>query len=86
MLVTMKSRGNPDYNQDPTRSLCGVPKSVAVVLSLEEASKTCLDYIEEYELGAGNWAGGEVTQGGQLLARISFNGRIWLPDGTEYKE
>lgn len=68
------------------RRLNGVPDTRVTVSTFEEAADACLHYIHTHELGAGNWAGGEVTQGGQLLARISFNGRIWLPDGTEYKE
>lgn len=61
----------------------GRPKAVAVT-SLEEASRVCRTYIEDNELGGGNWTGGDVVDEGNKIASISYNGRIWLPDGTEY--
>ncbi len=49
------------------------------VESLTHASQVCRDFIREWELGAGNWSGGQVwdTATNKQVARISFNGRIW---------
>lgn len=46
----------------------------------QEASQACLDYIAKNELGSGNWAGGEVTRGPELVARVSYNGKVWPPE------
>ena len=47
------------------------------VKSLQEASQVCRDWIEELELGGGNWTGGKVFDNGKQIAEISYNGRIW---------
>lgn len=54
------------------------------VTSWKEASQLCLKYIEDGELGAGNWTGGQITSGKSriALARVSYNGRVW--EGDKY--
>lgn len=48
------------------------------VKSLEEASEVCRRYITHFNLGSGNWTGGNVNDdSGRFIARISYNGRIW---------
>jgi hypothetical protein len=46
------------------------------VQNLTEARALCLSYIQLNGLGSGNWVGGEVREGKQKIARISYNGRI----------
>lgn len=83
-LVTLSSVGNPDRGQDHTRALPGVLPGGKVVANLAEASLVCSDYIKENELGAGNWSGGDVYLGYKLVARISYNGRVWaVPEATK---
>lgn len=78
--VTLKSVGNPDYGQDPDRPLYGVDNEIAEVDTLPEASRACRAYIEENDLGGGNWSGGEVKdEDGTVVARVSYNGRVWPP-------
>ena len=73
--VSLSACGNPDFGQ--SRDI-GVPKRVVAVTSLEEASTACQNYIAEFNLGSGNWTGGKVYgKGGAVVARISYNGRIW---------
>ena len=81
--VFLSSVGNPDHWQNPDVPVWGVPNKVAQVDTLEEASQKCLDYIEEYDLGGGNWIGGYVQDGEKHIASISYNGRIW-DKGTDY--
>jgi hypothetical protein len=57
--------------------------------TLKDASVLCRDFIDEYELGARTWWGGDVyhpTLG--KIATISFNGKIWRlgDDGKEYSD
>ena len=51
--VKLRGHGNPDHRQYAD---VASPKDVPVA-SLEDASKTCLAYIEKHELGMGNWVG-----------------------------
>lgn len=84
MEVILRHDPNPDipgYWSPPVED--GRPRSVAVT-SMEEASRVCREYIESNELGGGNWTGGDVINAGKKVARISYNGRIWWPDGVEY--
>jgi hypothetical protein len=84
--VLLASVGNPDFRQDSRRSLPGVPRRTLRVASLADASKACRAYIAHYELGGGNWLGGEVKQGGKIVAKISYNGRAWEPGNWPTKE
>lgn len=53
------------------------------VASLRAASDACRAYIKERDLGASGWFGGGVyDQSGVAVARVSYNGRIWHPDGS----
>lgn len=84
--VLLASVGNPDFGQDNRRSLPGVPRRTLRVASLADASKACRAYIKHYELGGGNWLGGEVKKAGTVIAKISFNGRAWEPGNWPTKE
>lgn len=84
--VKLSNVGNPDRRQDHTRELPGTPKGYwRDVATLAEASAACRAYICETELGAGNWAGGQVrdAQTREVVARVSYNGRVWDLDGKE---
>lgn len=80
MYVLLRSVGNPDHGQNPDEPLYGVPSGWVRVYALEEASNVVSAYIEEYDLGGGNWNGGYVFESLDLenqIAYISYNGRIW---------
>jgi len=74
-IVNLASVGNPDYRQDPTKSIS--PEIQRTVNSFREASDACMDYIAEWDLGGGNWTGGQIFKNGIQVAEISYNGRIW---------
>ena len=81
--VKMSSVGNPDFGEDPKKSKS--PKINMPCNSLKECSRHCLKYIGMFDLGGGNWNGGQVFQDGIQIARISYNGRIWDMDDKEIK-
>jgi len=84
LTVTLESCGNTDLGQDSRRPLPGVPSwRRKRVTSLASASKACLKYIAEHSLGYGNWIGGDIYEGAAYVARVSYNGRLWLEDGKE---
>jgi hypothetical protein len=80
-IVQLASLGNIDFGQDPRRSLPGVPKRRVRVDSLRAASTACRKYIEDNELGGGNWTGGDVIDAATktVVAHVSYNGRVWNP-------
>ncbi len=79
MTVTLASVGNPDLDQDPTRKLYSAEANrTAFVSSFEEASKVCRKFIQDNDLGGGNWAGGTIKdKDGNYIGRVSYNGRVW---------
>jgi len=83
--VKLSSVGNPDYGQDPFRSMPGVPYCWAHVDSVEEAAKLVRHYIEFFDLGGGNWSGGEIVRqaDGLVVGNVSYNGRFWATQQIE---
>jgi hypothetical protein len=82
MLGSAPNRDFPPDQQGPEIA----PWMVACD-SFEHARDLCLAFIREHDLGGGNWIGGRIHDdngAGKLVARVSYNGRIWLPDGGEY--
>jgi len=77
--VRLCSVGNIDFGQNPERPYS--PLKWATSFSLAGCSRACLDYISKYELGGGNWNGGQIFKGGVQIARVSYNGRIWEGEG-----
>lgn len=76
--VLLTSCGNPDRGQNPYEVLWGVPTKKVHADSIEELQKIVLEYIEEYDIGAGNWCGGDVyNRSGEIIGNISYNGRYW---------
>lgn len=76
--VELKSVGNIDHGENPNAPVPGVPDQMMVCTSIEDCQQCVEEYIEEYDLGAGNWAGGNVYEYlGKLIGYISYNGRFW---------
>lgn len=87
MAVLCSSVGNPDWNQNPNAPIS--PEMFYAVNNLKEAAAKCMQYISDYDLGGGNWAGGQVyCKEGNIVAEVSYNGRVWHPGtyGQHLKE
>lgn len=76
--VLLHALPNLDFRQGSAE----IPRRWVRVRSLAEAGQRVRTFIEENSLGAGNWAGGLIRQGGRVVARVSYNGRIWQTDET----
>jgi hypothetical protein len=76
MRVTLSSAGNPDHGQYFGENVLS-PTLLVEVKDFAEASAVCRAYITQHNLGAGNWAGGTIHQGKRVVAKLSYNGRIW---------
>lgn len=76
--VVLSTEGNPDKKQKTNESLPGVPDKLSQVFTYRDASKTVLNYIEEYDIGGGNFTGGQIiSPEGKIVAYVSYNGRVW---------
>lgn len=80
LTVKLEAVGNPDFYQ-PMGRLRGVPCKIVKVPDYATASKMVLDFIEAHDLGGGNWSGGDINCRGCIVARVSYNGRVWAKDG-----
>jgi hypothetical protein len=80
--VLLANRGNRDHGQDERAEIPGTPTDHWLdVASLQAASAACRAYLEQHGLGSGNWTGGDVKNGaGEVVAKVSYNGRVWSPD------
>jgi len=81
MVVKLSSCGNPDYYQDQNEAMS--PGRQYGIKTLKQASEICKFYIIEFDLGGGNWTGGQVLLKGKQIAEVSYNGRVWDMDGKE---
>lgn len=68
---------NRDFGPRSYEANVDVPGRWIPVDSLAGARRKTLDFIRAWDLGGGNWTGGEVASDGKIVARISYNGRIW---------
>jgi hypothetical protein len=82
--LSLSHRPNPDVNggywTDVTRPS---GRTLVAVANLDEARRRTMDFVRRYELGSGNFSGGEVLSGGQSVAVVGYNGRVWDADGKE---
>jgi len=78
--VLLSTVGNPDFSQNPHTHLPGMNPYYLRVMSLLEAREKCLEFIETTGIGGGNWGGGAIRkESGKVVARVSYNGRLWQP-------
>lgn len=79
MKVKLSSVGNPDlYGENPNRPKPGCARNeLREVSSFKEASELCRKFIEDNDLGSGNWSGGAITENRKQIAYVSYNGRVW---------
>lgn len=73
--VELKSCGNPDHYENPYKSVS--PSEIYKAETIEECRKAVEDYIDKYDLGGGNWNGGNVYRNEEYVGHISYNGRFW---------
>lgn len=74
--VVLKSLGNPDHGQFFGSGVLS-PTKARHCDSIEDCQSTVRKYIEDYDLGGGNWIGGQVSCGTKHIGRISYNGKFW---------
>lgn len=85
--VALSANTNPDFPRGSHEGSVSLPLTYEHVDTLQEASAAVRRYLDTNDLGSGNWTGGDVTdETGAVVARVSYNGRLWNPDGTARAE
>lgn len=83
LFVHLKAQANLDYSALSHAGSIEITSRWVAVSSLAGARDKCEAFRDEHSLGGGNWAGGHVASDGKVVARVSYNGRIWANDGRE---
>lgn len=84
--VLLSACGNIDHNENPNDSIVNkrnVPSKEVQAATLDGCKTAVLEYIDYYDLGAGNWTGGQTYKNDEYIGRFSYNGRFWGAD-TDY--
>ena len=75
--VELSAVPNPDYADEDNRGSISIKKSRKKVSDVEEARRVVREFIEENDLGSGNWPNGGVYKNGKKIGYISYNGKFW---------
>ena len=84
--VILAACGNIDHYENPYDNIVNgieIKKKIVEAETIEECQKAVEDYIDENDLGGGNWDGGQVFKDDERVGYISYNGRYW-EKGSEY--
>ena len=74
-IVSLSTCGNIDYGQNPYESMYGVPSYTFKCQTIEEYVQEVRRYIELFNIGSGNWTGGQVyDENDNLIGQIYYNG------------
>jgi len=71
--LVLKSDNNPDFPNDDR----AITKTLVPVDNSEQASNIVKEFIDDNNLGGGNWTGGKIFYDGENIGRVSYNGRVW---------
>lgn len=82
MLVILKDR---EVCKDANGGIIPLNNSMAFALidTLAEASKEVSNYIDKHDISSSCFTGGDVYCGDELIAHVSYNGRVWDTNNKE---
>lgn len=76
-IVDLSTCGNIDYGQNPYEPMYGVSSYMFKCQTIEEGIQEVRRYIELFDIGSGNWIGGQVyDENDNLIGRIHYNGKF----------
>lgn len=76
--VLVGSEKNPDFKNDSYNPI--IKNKKIQVKSIAEAVKICKKFIDDNQVGSGNWYAadaGWIFQDGKKIARVAYNGRVF---------
>ena len=75
--VELGAEPNPNHSLRSHEGSVKIKTHKVKVKSLSEAQNEVRGFIEENDLGAGNFTGGDLFSHGKKIGRVSYNGRLW---------
>jgi hypothetical protein len=75
--VELGAEPNPSHSSRSHEGSIKIKTHRVKVKSLSEAQNEVRGFIEENDLGAGNFTGGDLFSHGKKIGRVSYNGRLW---------
>ena len=70
--------GNVDFRQNPNEPLYGTKTIKNIQVPKLSWLRGCVNtYIEEYELGSGNFVPPKVYKDNKYIGYFSYNGKFW---------
>jgi hypothetical protein len=75
--VELGAEPNPSHSSKSHEGSVKIKTHRVKVKSLSEAQNEVRGFIEENDLGAGNFTGGDLFSHGKKIGRVSYNGRLW---------
>lgn len=83
--VHLEAVPNIDYDQSDYRANVRVSKLKKSAKSIGEAVRIAKNFIEDNDLGSGNFIPAKLYKNGKQIGFISYNGRVWNNDQSEMK-
>ena len=83
LSVELSAKPNPDFDRYSHEGSIEIKPKKVKVKSIEEAVSKVRSFINDKDLGAGNFTGGALYDGNTKIGRISYNGRVWDIDGNQ---
>ena len=75
--VKLSTCGNIDKGQNPYEPMYSVPSYTLGCQTIEEGIQEVIRYIELFDIGSGNWTGGQVyDENDNLIGQIHYNGKF----------
>jgi hypothetical protein len=75
--VEIGAEPNPSHSSRSHEGSVKIKTYRVKVKSLSEAQNEVRGFIEENDLGSGNFNGGDLFSHGKKIGRVSYNGRVW---------
>lgn len=81
-IINLNACGNPDHGENPSDNIVNgsmVPHMIGEADTIDEIINIARKFIEDFDLGASNWCGGEIynKDTNSMVGWMSYNGRIW---------
>lgn len=83
LSVELSAQSNPDFDRYSHEGSINIKPKKVKVKSIDEAISKVRNFINDNDLGGGNFTGGALYDGDKKIGRISYNGRVWDLDDNE---
>jgi hypothetical protein len=75
--VELGAEPNPNHSLRSHEGTVKIKTHKVKIKTLAEAQNKVRAFIEENDLGSGNFTGGDLFSHGKKIGRVSYNGRLW---------